>query len=299
MSTLSGVIPALVTPFRADGSVDETSLRRLVAWQIEAGAHGLLINGLAGEGIYLSIEERERVTEIVADAANGLSLLVGCTADSTEDACRLVRGAAERGATAIMLAPPRKPEWSQDQFRAHFRAVASATACELMVQDAPFAIGVELGVELVLELAAEIETIRAYKVEALPYWENAVRARDTAGERLAVFGGHGGVYLLDVLDAGSVGVIPGADVTATLVRAWQAFKDGERERASAEYRRVLPLLVFQAQSMGLLIGGAKTLLHAHGVIAHTAARHPGATLSASTRERMLWWAREVGELPDV
>jgi 2-keto-3-deoxy-L-arabinonate dehydratase len=198
-----------------------------------------------------------------------------------------------------MVAPPREPEWSRQQFRNHFRTVAAASDCELMVQDAPFAIGVELGVELVLELAAEIDTITAYKIEALPYWENAVRAGEVAGDRLAVFGGHGGVYLMDVLDAGSVGLIPGADVTATLVRAWNAGRAGDRVMAAQEYQRVLPLLVFQAQSMGLLIGGAKTLLQAHGVIDGTVSRHPDANLTATTRQRMLYLAREVGELPEA
>lgn len=299
MSVLSGVIPALVTPFDANNAVDDDSLRRLVAWQIEVGANGLLINGLAGEGIFLSIEEREHVTEIVASVAGDLALLVGCTADTTEDACRLVRGAAERGAVAVMVAPPRKPDWSREQFRVHYRAVASASECEVMVQDAPFAIGVELGVDLVLELAAEIDTIRAYKIEALPYWENAVRASAVAGDRLGVFGGHGGVYLMDVLDSGSVGLIPGADVTATLVRAWNAFQSGARVVACEEYMRVLPLLVFQAQSMGMLIGGAKTLLQAQGIIQHTHVRHPDASLSATTCARMLQLAREVGEMANA
>jgi len=298
LSALSGIIPALITPFDTDNNVDGPSLRRLVAWQIAAGADGLLVNGLAGEGIYLSLAERERVTEIVVGAADGLPILVGCTADTTENACYLARGAAERGAAAVMVAPPRQPTWSQEQFRVHYRAVAAASDCELMVQDAPFAIGVELGVELVLELAAELDTIRSYKSEALPYWENATRARAVTGDRLGVFGGHGGVYLMDVLDAGSVGLIPGADVTATLVHAWNAYQAGDRTSANDAYLRVLPLLVFQAQSLGLLIGGAKTLLQAHGVIQETHSRHVDANLSETTRQRMLWQARAVGELPE-
>jgi 4-hydroxy-tetrahydrodipicolinate synthase len=216
---LHGVIPALVTPFHDDGAVDEPSLRRAVAHQIAAGADGLLILGLAGEGIYLSVAERERVTAVVAEAAGTLPLLVGCTADTTADAVRLVQIAARYGAAGVMVAPPRKPDWTRAQFRDHYQAVAEASSCEVMVQDAPFAIGVELGVELVLELAAELPTVRAYKVEALPFWENAMRARAAAGDRLRLFGGHGGLYLLDVLDAGAAGLIPGCDVTADLVRA--------------------------------------------------------------------------------
>lgn len=286
----------LVTPFDPDGQVDEASLRRLVAHQIECGADGLGILGLAGEGIYLSLAERERVTDIVTDAAAGVPVLVGCTSDSTEDACTLVSGASSRGAAAVMVAPPRRPGLSADDARAHYRAVASAATCEVMVQDAPFAIGVELGVVLVLELAAELENVCSYKIEALPFWDNAVRSRAAAGDQLRVYGGHGGVYLMDVLDAGSWGLIPGADVTATLSRAWRAYQRGDRDAAELEYQRVLPLLVYQAQSLGLLVGGAKTLLHERGVLATTNARMAEAQLSDTTRERMVQIARAVHEL---
>lgn len=296
MSGLHGMVPMLVTPFDQDGQVDEASLRRLVAHQIEAGADGLGILGLAGEGIYLSLAERTRVTDIVIDAAGGVPVLVGCTSDSTGDACTLVDGASARGAAAVMVAPPRRPGLSADDARAHYRAVASAANCEVMVQDAPFAIGVELGVELVLELADELENVRSYKIEALPFWDNAVRSRAAAGDQLRVYGGHGGVYLMDVLDAGSWGLIPGADVTATLARAWRAFQRGDRDTADAEYRRVLPLLVYQAQSLGMLVGGAKTLLHQRGVLSTTAVRLPDAGLTDTTRARMIQIARAVGEL---
>lgn len=296
MSLLGGVVPALVTPFDDDGRVDVASLRRVVDDQLAAGARGLLINGLAGEGILLDRGERQLVTEVVVSAAGSLPVLVGCTADSTEEACRLVAGAAKRGAAAVMVAPPRRPDWTAEDHRAHYRAVARAAGVEVMVQDAPFAIGVELGVDLVLELAADCPEIRSYKIEALPFWENALRARERAGGRLAIFGGHGGVHLLDVLDAGSDGLIPGSDVTRDLVDAWEDFHAGRRDEASARYLRLLPLLVFQAQSLALLVGGAKTILHQRGVIATTRTRLEGAELRAATRERMLALARAAGVL---
>ena len=294
---LHGVVPALVTPFDAAGAVDEASLRAVVEHEVAAGADGLLILGLAGEGIHLSLAERERVTELVVAAAGDTPLLVGCTADTTADATRLVAGAAARGATAVMVAPPRRADWLADDFTAHYRAVAAAAgAAEVMVQDAPFAIGVELGVELTLELARELPNVTAYKIEALPFWENALRARDTAGDALRVFGGHGGLYLLDVLDAGAVGLIPGADVTASLVAAWRAYAQGDRAACVAAHLRLLPLLAHEAQSLALLIGGAKAILHARGVIATANARHPGANLYPATRARILQLAHEAGVL---
>jgi dihydrodipicolinate synthase/N-acetylneuraminate lyase len=287
MNQLHGIIPALITPFDDDGQIDEQSLVNAVRHQRASGADGLLILGLAGEGIFLSVEERERVSRIVFEAASGLPILVGCTADTTEDVCRLVAGASSAGAAGVMVAPPRRPDWTREQIRRHYGEVACVATCEVMVQDAPFAIGVTLGVEFVLELARERDNITAYKIEALPYWDDALRARDVAGGALKVYGGHGGLYLMDVLDSGAYGLIPGADLTAPLSEAWRAYHAGDRETAEALYLRMLPLLVFQAQSLGLLVGGAKAILHDRGVIATTFARLPDANLQARTRDRLL------------
>jgi 4-hydroxy-tetrahydrodipicolinate synthase len=297
-AVLHGMVPMLVTPLTDDGALDLPSLRRLVAQQIEAGTDGLGILGLAGEGIYLSLAEREQVTQTTLDAVGSVPVLVGCTADTTEEAVRLAAGAARRGATEVMVAPPRRPDWTREQFREHYRAVADAagSACSVMVQDAPFAIGVELGVEMVLELAAEMPNVRSYKIEALPFWENAVRAQATAGDALRIYGGHGGLYLMDVLDAGSHGLIPGCDTTAALVRAWRAYQAGDRDQASAVYLRLLPFLVFEAQSIAVLVGGAKEILARREVIASTYTRLPGATLSSATRDRLLELADSAGLL---
>lgn len=297
MKGVRGVVPAIVTPFDANGAVDRQSLTRVVAEQRAAGADGLLALGLAGEGIYLSFEERTAVLETVLAAAGELPVLAGCTADTTDDACRLVEMASGLGAVEVMVAPPRQPNWTRDELREHFGRVAAATRGSVMIQDAPFAIGVELGVEFVLELAESFSNVRSYKVEALPYWSNAVRAREMAGERLRVLGGHGGLYLLDVLDSGADGLIPGCDVTRHLVDAWAAFGAGDRERADRLYQRILPFLVYEAQSLGLLVGGAKALLKARGVIANTASRLPDAQLSEASRQRLQAMAVACGLLP--
>lgn len=295
MKPLFGIIPAIVTPLDDDGVLDEASLRRLVAYEREDGADGLLILGLSGEGVMLTVPERERVTDIVVEAADGMPLLVGCSADSTEAAVRLVRGAVERGADAVMVAPPRKPGQTPDEARAHYRAVSAAAGdCEVMVQDAPFAVGFELGVELVLELSRELENVRSYKIEALPYWENAVRAASVAGDGLRMYGGHAGLYLPDVVDSGAVGLIPGPEFVAPLKRAWEAYRAGNREAADREYQRLLPLLVFQAQSWAWLVGGHKTILKQRGVISSTRSRLVEANLSESTRSRMLEIAQSIG-----
>lgn len=296
MAGVCGIVPAIVTPFDEHGAVDHDSLTRVVLEQRAAGADGLLTLGLAGEGIYLSMDERAAVLDTVLAAAGDLPVLAGCTADTTDDACRLVRMASRAGAAEVMVAPPRRPDWGRGELREHFSRVAGSADGEVMIQDAPFAIGVELGVEFVLELSEAFANIRAYKVEALPYWENAVRAREAAGDRLRILGGHGGLYLLDVLESGADGLIPGCDVTRHLADAWAAFAGGDAELAAQQYLAILPLLVYEAQSLGTLVGGAKALLQHRGVIATTRTRLESARLSDVSLGRLLATAVACGLL---
>lgn len=294
MTGMRGVIPAIVTPFDDNGAVDHASLARVVAEQRAAGADGLLALGLAGEGIYLSLDERAAVLGTVLSAAGDLPVLAGCTADTTDDACRLAEMASRAGAAEVMVAPPRRPDWTRADLRDHFGRVAAATAGDVMIQDAPFAIGVELGVEFVLELSEAFANVRSYKIEALPYWSNAVRARAVAGERLRILGGHGGLYLMDVLDSGADGLIPGCDITRSLVDIWAVFAAGDRAGAERRYLKILPFLVYEAQSLGVLVGGAKTLLARRGVIETTACRLPEARLTDVSVERLLATAATCG-----
>ncbi len=294
MKPLTGVIPAIVTPMSHDGAIDEASLRSLVAFERDEGADGMLILGLSGEGVMLTAEERERVTEIVVAEAGGMPLLVGCSADSTDAAVKLVAGAVARGADAVMVAPSRVPGQSADDARRHYHAVSAAAGdCDVMIQDAPFAVGFELGVELVLELSRELGNVTSYKIEALPYWDNAIRAASVAGDSLRMYGGHAGLYLPDVIDSGAVGLIPGPEFVAPLKRAWDAYTEGDRAEGDREYRRLLPALVFQAQSWAFLVGGHKTLLHERGIIATPYSRLPQANLSDSARRRMLDTVRSI------
>jgi 4-hydroxy-tetrahydrodipicolinate synthase len=277
----------LVTPFLPDGALDEPALRRQVEHVLDCGAQGLAVLGLAGEGTYLSLDERQRVARVVLETAPGTPLLVGCSAEHTDDAVRLAAHAGELGATTVMVAPPAAAGQSFAHFQAHYAAIARATACTVMVQDAPGFLGVELGVEGVLALAAELTNVAAFKIEALPFWEHAVRTRQQVGDRLALFGGHAGLYLLDVLDSEAVGLIPGPELVRPLARAWAAYQGGERDTAQAIYRGILPFLVFEAQSLGLLIGGAKAVLCARGILSSAHARHPRASLDSTTCARLL------------
>src|SRR5438309_11421183 len=99
----SGVLPALVTPFR-DGAVDEAAFVRLVERQIAGGVHGLVPVGTTGETSTLSHDEHRRVVELCVQTAGGrLPVIAGAGSNSTDEAIELVRHAKTIGADAALV----------------------------------------------------------------------------------------------------------------------------------------------------------------------------------------------------
>ena len=99
---------ALITPFHQDGSLDEQSLRNLVAWQIESGIDFLVPCGTTGETPTLSHHEWLRVIDLTIEVAAGrVAIVAGATSNSTHDAVEKAKELASRpGVDAILTASP-------------------------------------------------------------------------------------------------------------------------------------------------------------------------------------------------
>ena len=100
---IQGIVPPMVTPFRADGSIDEAALRADTQYLIETGGtHGLAVCGSTGEGHTLSTEETRLITAVVADEAAGrVPVITGIIANST--AAVIERGEAVRDLGVVAL----------------------------------------------------------------------------------------------------------------------------------------------------------------------------------------------------
>lgn len=284
----------LVTPFDRDGQPDERSLCRLIDHVMASGAEGVAAFGLASEAHALSDGERRRLTELIAARIAGrLPLLVTVSAESTVLTVDLARHAERSGAAAVMVAPPHRTRAEPSALARHFGAVAEAIALPLMIQDAPGYIGASLGCALIAQLTREHPNMCYVKTEALPAGASVATLRDHVGEAVGIFSGTGGLYLLDTLEAGADGVIPGSDIPDLLVPIVRAYRDGRTEEAEAMFRRVLPLLVYQLQSLELCIACTKAILAHRHVIAHADPRPPAPTLSRGARARLLRLYDEV------
>ena len=119
----------LPTPFDASGGILWDDIAPIISYQLDNGAHGIAALGLGGEASRLAIGERMEVADRVLRAApRGTRVLIGISSDDTENSCALARHAAERGATAVMVAPPRIPAMNRQALRDHYFAVCDAAA---------------------------------------------------------------------------------------------------------------------------------------------------------------------------
>jgi dihydrodipicolinate synthase/N-acetylneuraminate lyase len=278
----------LVTPFDADGEVDEQSLGRLVDHVLAAGPAGIAAFGLASETHTLAEDERRRLAEFILARVGGrLPVLITVTAESTPLAVGLARHAQQHGAAVLMLAPPRVTRTGAAGLARHYSAVAAAVDLPIMIQDAPGYIGVGLGAGLIAEIVREHANVRSVKTEALPAASAIAELRAQLGDAVAIFSGNGGLYLLDTFRGGAAGAIPGCDIPECFVTIYRAYDEGRIEDAEVLFGRLLPLLVYQNQSLDLLIATTKALLAHRGIIANDSLRPPAPPLDRRGKQEIV------------
>src|SRR4029453_4611893 len=106
--SLTGIYNITPTPFKADGTLDEPSLRKLTEFTRGTRVNGMTILGVLGEADKLTERERERVTEIVIETAGDrFPICVGTTHAGTDGCIAYSRRAQQLGAKAVMLPPPK------------------------------------------------------------------------------------------------------------------------------------------------------------------------------------------------
>lgn len=134
----SGSIPALVTPFAANGAFDEATYRDLIDWQIAEGSAALVPCGTTGEAATMSADEHFRVVAVcVEQAAGRVPILAGAGSNDTRVAIANVQAAKDAGADAALMVPPYYNRPSQEGIFRHFEAVARHAPLPIVLYNVP------------------------------------------------------------------------------------------------------------------------------------------------------------------
>jgi len=280
---LDGVYSVLPTPFADNGEVDEASLRRVVELFIAAGVNGVTALGVTGEVARLDDGERAKVLEIVVDQVAGrIGVVAGTSADGTRTCIQYSRHAKAAGATAVMVSPPRMPKLNSEAVVRHYIALAEAVDVEIVVQDYPPISGYAMEPALLARVAREIPRARTIKLEDPPTpFKTSRILEQAAGLDVRIFGGLGGVFLLEELMAGATGAMTGFAFPEVLVKIVAQYQAGDIDSAADVFYRAVPLMRFEFQE-GIGMAIRKEVLRRRGALTSAATRAPGAALDATT-----------------
>lgn len=275
-NTFHGVIPPVVTPLNADGSLDHASYERLLEKLIAAGVHGVFILGSSGEVAYLGDAARKEVMETAVRVVAGrVPVMAGVIDISTNRVIDEIRVAEAAGVDAVVATAPLYIRTSLPEIETHFREIAAATSLPVFAYDVPVCVQVKLDLDMLMRLGSEglIAGVKDSSGDDVGF-RRLVAANRAAGSPMALFTGHE-VVVDGMLLLGADGVVPGLGNVDPdgYVRMWDLAQAGKWEDVRTEQDRLAALfeIVFQATGLSGGAGGVgsfKTSLNLMGVIAH-------------------------------
>ena len=293
MAVLGGVFSVLPTPFAPSGDFDPESLKRVIDLFIADGVNGFTALGVTSEVARLTDGERDRVLDTVVTHVNGrVPVVAGTTAEGLRTCVDYTRRAHAAGASAVMISPPRTPKINSDGVARHFAEVASAVDTPIIVQDYPPISGFAMEPALLARIARDVPAARTIKLEDPPTpFKTSRILEQTVGLDVRIFGGLGGVFLLEELMAGAAGAMTGFAFPAILVEIVTLFRAGRIDDAAKVFYAKVPLMRFEFQE-GIGMAIRKEVLRRRGAIAHAGIRPPGGVLDQTTKDaldRVMTW----------
>jgi dihydrodipicolinate synthase/N-acetylneuraminate lyase len=293
-----GVFPVVPTTFSEDGGLDLSSQLRCVDFMVDAGSTGLCILANYSEQFALSDEEREVLTATILKHVNGrVPVIVTTTHFGTKVCAERSHRAQEAGAAMVMVMPPyhgatiRVPE---DKIYEFYSTLSSSIDIPIMIQDAPVS-GTPLSAAFLARMAKEIKNVCYFKIEtagAASKLRELIRFGGDAIE--GPWDGEEAITLLPDLEAGATGAMTGGAYPDGIRKIMDAWTQGRRDDAIAQYTRWLPLINYENRQGGILT--AKALMKAGGIIACEAPRHPFPSMHPEVRKGLIETANRLDPL---
>jgi 4-hydroxy-tetrahydrodipicolinate synthase len=238
----TGCGTALVTPFGADGSVDEAAVRRLARRQIDAGIHFLVPCGTTGESPTLTEDERVRIVELVVEEAAGkVPVLAGAGGYDTREVIHVARRMREVGASGLLSVTPYYNKPTPEGLYQHYRAIAEAVQLPVIVYNVPGRTGVNVDPPTLVRIAT-IPGIAGVK-EASGNMGQICEVCRSVPEDCVVLSGDDSLTL-PVMAVGGHGIVSVASngVPAEMSRMVELAEGGDFAAARRIHNRLMPFM---------------------------------------------------------
>jgi len=238
----TGCGTAMVTPFQENGSLDETTLRKLVRRQIDQGIDFLVPCGTTGESPTLSREEHLRVVAITIEEAKGkVPVLAGAGGNNTHEVIELARECQKLGADGVLSVTPYYNKATQDGLYQHYKAIAGSIRIPIILYSVQGRTGVNIEPSTVVRLA-EIENIIGIK-EASGNITQIAEIAHRVPEKFIVLSGDDAMTL-PVISLGGRGIVSVASnqIPGAMSELARLANKNDFDGARKMQRRWLPLM---------------------------------------------------------
>ena len=183
-----GVMPALLTPFKSNDSIDFLTFEKNTRAQLKAGVHGLVLGGTLGEASTLRSEEKSELIQEAKILSNGtVPVIMNVAEASTNQALKAVTQALRDGADGLMVLPPMRYKADSRETVHYFQTIAKHSDLPIMIYNNPVDYGIEVTIPMFEELL-NCETIQAVK-ESTRVTSNITKLRNEFGSRLSILTG--------------------------------------------------------------------------------------------------------------
>ena len=278
-----GVYAIAVTPFTPDGAVDSASVDRMTDFYLSCGVTGLTILGIMGEAPKLDPAEALAIARQVVSRAD-VPVVVGVSAPGFAAMRSLARGVMDAGAAGVMIAPPPSLR-TDDQIVSYFAQAVAAIGSDIpwVLQDYPLTLSVVMTPKVIRQIVMDNPSCVMLKHEDWPGLEkiSVLRGfqRDGSLRPLSILTGNGALFLDFEMERGADGAMTGYAFPELLIDVVRLSKEARRDAAHDLFDAHLPLMRYEQQP-GAGLATRKYVLQKRGIIASSAQRKPGATITA-------------------
>ena len=291
-----GTGTAMITPFKADGSVDEKALRRFVDFQIAGGVDMLLPCGTTGEGATLDADETDRVVQIVIEQSRRRApVIVGAGSNSTVKAVQATKRAKKLGADGVLSVGPYYNKPTQQGYYEHFKAIAEADDIPVVVYNVPGRTSGNIEAKTMLRLA-EISNIVGVKEASGNLGQIMDIIRDAPRAFRVLCGDDAMALAVVLLGGGGIVSVVSNEAPAMMSAMINAALESDIRKARELHYKLLPLM--NANFIESNPIPVKAVLAMMGMIEENY-RLPLVRIGTANREKLSKIAEELGLLQTV
>ena len=263
----AGNFTAVITPFAADGTIDERLFRENVERLIGYGVAGIVTSGCTGESWSLKADEKVRLVSLAVDVSNGrVPVVAGTGTIGTTDVIDVSKRAKDAGAAGVLVLPPYYAMPGMREIEVHYRAISDAVQHPIMLYNIPRRTGINMEPEMIARLT-ELEWVVAIKESSNGFTQLEQLIR-LAGDAMNIFAGHSAERGYAAIKVGCKGFVSSLEAQAMPEEAVGLYRltvEGKDDEARRVQYRCLELDQFLRSGVGTFPANLKETMRQRGM----------------------------------